>query len=461
MDMLKPLFWQQGLFLQPQHFQLMDQSFRGLLAPLEQHIVPHFWGVLQLQVNTARLGAGILEVQKGDFIFQDGTHVVFPGNAVMNVRVLDESREAPLKEFVELKIWNGAGENVTVVENLEKISGATTRFVTTVDSEEVGDLHAGGPTGRVHKMQYVLKLLWESEIEHSGSYLLIPLGRIETVSGETRWAPDYIPPCPVVAGSSSLSGLLGEIRDQLTLRGYQLDAFKKKRGVHSAQFGSRDMVFILALRSVNRFIPLLHHYMETPRIHPWIVYGALRQLAGELSSFSEKFNALGAPVDGEAKIPPYNHIDLWGCFSAVQNMISHLLDEITAGPEYVVRLANEGTFYAADLKPAIFEGRNRFYLSVRTDENAATITQSLNALAKLGAREDLQNIVSRALPGIDLEHQSIPPQELPRRSHTHYFLINSRSHYWDSVIKNRNIAFYWNNAPGDLELELMVVGRVT
>jgi len=142
-------------------------------------------------------------------------------------------------------------------------------------------------------------------------------------------------------------------------------------------------------------------------------------------------------------------------------MISHLLDEITAGPEYVVRLANEGTFYAADLKPAIFEGRNRFYLSVRTDENAATITQSLNALAKLGAREDLQNIVSRALPGIDLEHQSIPPQELPRRSHTHYFLINSRSHYWDSVIKNRNIAFYWNNAPGDLELELMVVGRVT
>ena len=78
MDMLKPLFWQQGLFLQPQHFQLMDQSFRGLLTPLEQHIVPHFWGVLQLQVNTARLGAGILEVQKGDFIFQDGTHVVFP-----------------------------------------------------------------------------------------------------------------------------------------------------------------------------------------------------------------------------------------------------------------------------------------------------------------------------------------------------------------------------------------------
>ncbi len=457
--MHKPLFWQQGLFLQPQHFQLMEQSFHGLLSPLGQHIVPHFWGVLQLQVNTARLGAGILELQKGEFIFQDGTHVVSPGNAVMNVRMLDESRDGPWKVFLGLKIWNDTGENVTVVESLEKVSDATTRFVTTVDSEEVDDLHAGGPSGRVRKMHYVLKLLWESEIEQSGSYLLIPIGRIETTAGEVSWSSDYIPPCPVVAGSSSLTGLIGEIRDQLTLRGHQLDAFKKKRGVHSAQFGSRDMVFILALRSVNRFIPLLHHYMETPRIHPWIVYGALRQLAGELSSFSERFDALGAPAEGEAKIPPYNHSDLWGCFSAVQNMISHLLDEITASPEYVVRLANEGIYYAADLKPAIFEGRNRFYLSVRTDENAATIAQSLNALAKLGAREDLQNIVSRALPGIDLEHQSIPPQELPRRSHTHYFLINSKSHYWDSVIKNRNIAFYWNNAPGDLELELMVVGR--
>ncbi len=461
MDMLKPLFWQQGLFLQPQHFQLMDQSFRGLLAPLEQHIVPHFWGVLELQVNAARLGAGILELQKGEFIFQDGTHVVFPGNAVMSVRVLDESRNGPLKVFLGVRAWNGAGENVTVVESLEKISGVVTRFVTTVDSEEVADLHQGGPSGRVQKMHYVLKLLWENEIEHSGSYLLIPIGRIETVSGETRWSPDYIPPCPVVAGSSSLSGLLGEIRDQLTVRGHQLEAFKKKRGVHSAQFGSRDMVFILALRSVNRFIPLLHHYMETPRIHPWVVYGALRQLAGELSSFSERFNALGAPADGETEIPPYNHSDLWGCFSAVQNMISHLLDEITAGPEYVVRLVPEGAYYAADLKPAIFEGRNRFYLSVRTDENAAVITQSLNALAKLGSREDLQNIVSRALPGISLEHQAVPPQELPRRSHTHYFLIDSKSHYWDSVIKNRNIAFHWNNAPHDLELELMVLGRST
>ena len=459
MSVQKPLFWQQGLFLQPQHFQLQEQSFRGLLTPFGRFAAPHFWGVGDLEIRKSALANRILDLHRGTFLFPDGTYVDLPGNAVIRARSFDESWAGPLNVYLGLKAWNESGENVTVAENLENISGVTTRFAATADPEEINDLHAGGPVGRVKRLHYVLKLLWEHEIEQAGDYVLIPLAQLAKFGAEVRVSEDHIPPCLTLAGSESLLKLIGEIRDQITARGRQLEEYKKKRGIHSAEFGSRDMVYILALRSINRYVPLLHHYTETREVHPWIVYGALRQLIGELSSFSERVNALGEWSDGRQVLPPYDHRNLWGCYSALQDLISHLLDEITAGPEYIIRLVRDGAHYTADLRPAIFEGRNRFYLSVRTEENAQDVLQAVKTVVKLGSREDMRVIVARALPGIVLEQQLQTPKELPYRSNTLYFAVSHHSEMWESVMKNRNVALYWNNAPADLELELMVVGR--
>jgi len=219
------------------------------------------------------------------------------------------------------------------------------------------------------------------------------------------------------------------------------------------------MVYFLALRSVNRYVPLLFHYAETEQLHPWHVYGILRQLIGELTTFSERVSVLGELYDGKKVLPVYDHRNLWECFSAAQDMISHLLDEITAGPEYVIRLAYDGTFHSAELKPAIFEGRNRFYLAVKTEEDPKTVLQALEDIAKLSSREHLNTLISRSLPGIGLQYLQIPPQELPRRANTAYFAINHHDEQWAAVTKHHCLSLYWNSAPTDLEIELIVVGR--
>jgi type VI secretion system protein ImpJ len=41
----KPLFWHQGLFLQPQHLQLNSQYCERLSLPLKTYLQPYFWGV--------------------------------------------------------------------------------------------------------------------------------------------------------------------------------------------------------------------------------------------------------------------------------------------------------------------------------------------------------------------------------------------------------------------------------
>ncbi len=462
MDIERPLFWHQGLFLQPQHFQLLERSFQSLLAPFYAFREPYFWGIGELEIQRAALGTRSFSALKGNLLFPDGTHAVFPGNAVIEPRPFNDAwveGGKPLPVYVGIKKWNPAGGNVTVLEKLEDMAAVTTRFVSLADPEEVDDLHSGGPVGKVQRLYCLLKVFWETEREKLGDYLLIPVARLERMGEEVRLSERFVPPSLVLSGSGPLLKLIKEVRDQIAARSRQLEELKRQRGIQTAEFGSRDMVYLLALRSLNRYVPMLFHVTETQQVHPWAVYGLLRQLIGELSSFSEKVDVMGT-VESEKKIlPNYDHEALWECFSQAQALISRLLDEITAGPEYVIRLVYDGTYFAAELKPAIFEGRNRFYLVFRTEAEPKSVIGAVTTIAKLSSREHLPILIARALPGIRLEHLPVPPQELPRRARSIYFSVEVQSDQWAPVRKGHNIAFYWDNAPEDLEAELMVVGR--
>ncbi len=462
MSSQRPLFWHQGLFLQPQHFQLLDRYYQSLLTPYQQHLVPHLWGVAEVEVQRAALGTRSFNLLRGSFLFPDGTFAVLPGNAIVEARSFEEAWVQGGKLFpvyVGVKKWVDTGENVTVLNRLENLTAVPTRFVALTDPEEFRDLHAGGPTGKVKRVQHVLRIFWEDEREQLGDYVLLPLAQLERMGEEIRLSDQYVPPCLGLGASDILFKVVKEIRDQIASRSRQLEEYKRSRGVQTAEFGSRDMVYLLALRSLNRYVPLLHHFTESPQVHPWTAYGGLRQLIGELSSFSERVNVLGEADGGARTLPLYDHRNLYKCFATAQAIVSQLLDEITAGPEYVMKLLFDGTYYATELKPAVFEAQNRYYLVLKTGEDPKVVLQSVATVAKLGAREQLPLLIARAIPGVGLEHLPVPPQELPRRANSIYFAVDHHSDSWAMVAKRNNIALYWDNAPEDLEAELMVVGR--
>ena len=460
MDIQRPLFWHQGLFLQPQHFQLFDRSFQSLLAPFYNYIVPHFWGAIDLEIQKAALGTRTFSLLKGDLLFPDGTYVVLPGNALINARSFDEAwveGGRPFTVFIGMKKLNTASENVTVLERLDSVADITTRFVTSADAEEVKDLHMNGPSGQVKSLYHVLRIFYETEKDQFGDYVLLPVAQLERAGEEIVLSQGFIPPCMSISSSEILLKIIKEIRDQIFARGRQLEEYKSQRGIQTAEFGSRDMVYMLALRSLNRYIPILFQFTETPQVHPWMVYGVLRQLIGELSSFSENINVIGEATDGSRSLPLYNHRNIYDCFSLAQSLISQLLDEITAGPDYVIRLVYDGTYYAAELKPAVFDGSNRYYIVLKTEEDPKAILESISRAAKLSSREQLPLLIARALPGIGLEHLTVPPQELPRRANSIYFAVDHYNDQWMLVSRGHNIALYWDNAPEDMDVELMVV----
>jgi len=462
MQVERPLFWCQGTLLQPQHFQLLERTCQGFLSPYQKYLAPNFWGVASMALQKSALGTRGFKLLEGEFLFPDGTFVSLVENGCIETRSFEEAwveGGRPFTVYLGLKKWCESGENVMVLGKPDTVAAVPTRFITTRDPDEVKDLHAGGPESQVQRLRFALKIFWETERDQLGEYELIPLAQLERFGTEIRLSDDFIPPSLCCSATPVLQKLISEIRDQVSARCRQLEELKSKRGIQGAQFGSRDMVYFLALRSVTRYLPQLCHCTESGPVHPWHIYGILRQLIGELSAFSEQVSVLGERPDGKKVLPRYDHENLWGCFSAAQNLISLLLDEITAGPEYVITLAFDGTCYAADLKPAIFEGRNRFYLAVTTEEEPKSVLRALEDLAKLSSRDHLELLITRSLPGIGLQHLQIPPQELPRRTGTAYFAVDQRDDQWARVAKQSCLALYWNGAPADLAIELMVVGR--
>ncbi len=461
--MERPFFWHQGLFLQPQHFQQQDRYIQSLLVPFQLYQQPHFWGVGSLKIQDAALENLSLQILEGKFQFPDGSYVSLPENGLVDSRSFDEDwveeSSKPLEILLGLRKWNPNGQNVTVLTSLESVSDVTTRFVTSKEPDEVQDLYQGGPSAEVARLYYVLKIFWSSEKEKLGDYELIPLARLQRQGEHIVQSERFFPPCLQINAVKSLRKLITETRDQIASRAHMLEAYKRERGIHTAEFGARDTVFLLALRSLNRYVPLLFHYTESQSVHPWTVYGTLRQIIGELSSFSEMVNVLGEQEDGSSLVPPYNHRKLHTCFLAAQDTLLRLLDEITAGPDYILELIYDGTYYSAELSPTMFEAHNRFYLVVTTDDASDDVLNNFSGMAKTGSRESLPLLITQALAGIKISHLVNPPQELPQRIGSLYFQIDHHGELWERVQRSNNLAVFWDSAPQDIKAELMIVSR--
>lgn len=460
------IYWHQGMFLQPQHFQLAELHQQFQRTPLMGAMQPHFWGLGALELSAAAIANRAIEIVSGKFLFADGSYIEYPGNAIISPRSFKAAwveGDRPFMVYLGLRRLSWQDQNVTVVH--PGVDGEApnmqvpTRFVSPPGAEEVADLYAAGPAAQVRSLFYVLRIYFEDELDGLSDYNLIPIACLVRDGDAIKMSPGFVPPCYVLEGSDALVQQVKDIRDEMAARARQLNEYKSPREMQKSEFDSSYMVFLLALRSLNRICPYLQHLVESRHIHPWTVYGALRQLVGELSSFSENVNMFGETEDGPYGLPPYQHNDLGNCFARAHTLISHLLSEITVGPEFLATLKPDGDGYAVDLPKSFFGPRTRFYLVVRSEAGADAVVEPLLRNARLAAATEMPKLTALALPGVELIHMPSAPQGLPRRAHSHYFRIEQASQPWEAIEREGRIALWWLDAPVDMVADIVVVRR--
>lgn len=458
----RPIFWYQGLFLQPQHFQQIGLYIQSLFTPLLNYSQPYFWGACQLQLNAAAISNHAFEIEQGEFIFPDGSWVKYPGNAVLQSYPLDSAKpdqNGSFTVYVGLRKMNPAGENISVIGQNEDLTRIGTRFVTDVSPDEVPDLFKEGPLAEIRYMTFVLKIFLEHEIAALGDYQLMPVARLEFDGKNYKLARNFVPPTVLLGTSTVLLPILRNIQEQVAARCRLLEEYKCPRGSQSIEPEGSSVFSLLALRSLNRYLPLLNHVVETPTVHPWQAYGLLRQIIGELSSFTDRINALGRLTDGTALLPAYDHENLWYCFDQARTLIGELLEALVIGPEDIIDLVRAGESFSAHLPLKVLDSQNIFYLLVRASGDAAQIRHQLQFLAKVGSSEQVPHLVNRALPGIPMEFHAVPPPGLPKRANSFCYRLDRRNALWQDIQRSQNFCLYWDAAPEDAAAELVILHK--
>lgn len=458
----KPIHWQEGIFLQPQHFQWQDLYFQSQIDPLNRYMQPSFWGTGRIRIHEEALTNNVFSVLNGEFRFRDLVHAIYPGNAILESRNFEtawKDRGKPFTVYLGIRKLSRTGKNVSDPRDFESFSTMPTRFCAERDTEQLADIYAGGEELPIERMQYVLKLLWEDEKERVGDYEVIPIARLESRKGEVSLAPDFIPPVLSMGSSRSLMQNIRTVSELITSTVNRLEAYKKDRGVHTAEFGTKDMVFLFTLRTLNRFSPLLRHMRgKAGSVHPWAVYGLLCQLIGELSTFSSKINLVNIKPDDPFYLLDYDHENLTQCFKRCRYILARLMADITSEPEHVIPFDYNGQYFAANLSTKLLKGRKRFFVAVDTEGDHEQVIQEMENQAKMSAPEHLFRLVLQSLRGIELKHVASPPPELPRRNMCVYFAVNHKSKLWQKVIEQRKLALSWDTRPKDARIELMVAG---
>ena len=455
MSHLKPVYWYEGLFLRPQHFQMQDSFQQSYSQKLNSFLSPFVWGFIEYEIVNTELNNQIFNLSSCEIIFQDGTYVHLNNNALL------ESRDFS-------KLWGDKGKSIDVYlglmkaipgkNNLKNNKSQYSRYVPSDKSDDVYDLYNADKKVELSSINYELQLFFGDEIKTLSDFNLIKLAELSNNGSRISIVDTYIPPVVTAKSSRLMEDMCRGLIEKLTSRCRELTLYKNDIGVNSPNISGRDLAYLMSLQILNKYIVQLHSEFSNPMPLPCNVYRLLAGIIAELSTYTLTLNLFGThDQDEPSDISKYRHEDLYSCFNNKILLILKMLDEITAGPDYQARLIYDGTFFYSDLTNEIFKGNNKYYFKLEINGESAPNISQLIANIKVSSKEYLPILIARSLPGVSINICDSPPSQLARGEHIFYYEISAAGDAWDQVKNMQNIAVYLEDLSEDLGLDLAVI----
>ena len=434
------VIWQEGMFLRAQHFQQQDRWLESYVRGRTAALRPHGWGMVDVAVNRDLLATGQFALSSAAGVFEDGTPFALPGETdhPPPLELPDSTRNAlvylaiPIRQpgAVEVAI-DGASAGRYALQEFEAY-----------DTHSASPQPAGLQIGRL-RLRYML------ETENRSGYLCIGLARVVEVASDRRVTLDdrWIVPALVCSATPPLAGLLAELSGMLNQRGEALAG----RLTAPGQRGVADVSDFLLLQSVNRAQKLLSHWADAGNVHPVDLYTSLVQMAGDFATFTE---ATRRP----SNYPPYRHDDLQRSFAPViadlRRSLSAVIDQ-SATP-IPLQERGHGVRVGAITDRGILRSAS-FVLTVQADVPTETLRRLFPAQVKIGAVEQIRELVNVALPGIAVRPLPVAPRQLPFYAGATYFELDINSPHWQQMRSSGGFAVHVSGDFPNLNLELWAI----
>ncbi|HXR07440.1 MAG TPA: type VI secretion system baseplate subunit TssK [Candidatus Acidoferrum sp.] len=433
--------WQEGLFLQPHHLQIMQRRLQADIRAARALLTPYCYGVVECRLSNDDLADGRIRLERLSAIMPSGQEISFPDDT--SLPSLDIKTElargaASLMVLLAVPLW--VKKRANSFRQDERPDPRVKLLYIPEESRETADENTGDNPQVIHVRKINARILLKGEdISDMESLPLLRILRSTGAeSGKPQLDPEFVPPSLLLRSSPVLHEMVRELVAQLNASRNDL-RMKVATGGHGLEM---KWELTMKLGTLNRACASLPEAVEAGVVTPFALHLRLRELLGELLALF--------PQKTTFECEPYNHDDPLRSFKELDQKIRDLIPVTKGIPPKTVAFGGSPGLMRAILEAEDFQRPTGYFLGVitRADRTKLAVYLSDPDKFKLMPRSNEQV----AIRGLELKEESFPPLDLPSQSNLHYFRLvpSSNQRRWDQIKQDLAMSLVWNNSQFDL-----------
>jgi len=432
--------WSEGMMLQPHHFQQQTRYHESQLRKSMYLCQPYAFGIYALDIDKSQLKTGKLCLNGAEGVLSDGNIFHLPD--VDQVPAALDINEGLLNETIYLAVTIRRHSNTETiregqVKSRYQLAEHNARDVSGISSSEM-PIEVSG-----------LNFSLRTSKDDNNEFSCIAIAQIDDISvnGVVTLKEDFVPPLLNVKANPFISGFISEL---VKLTKHRIQSLASRVSIAGSATGS-EVAEYLMLQAMNRNYPTILHLERAEHVTPFALYEKLVTLIGDMSTFIQADKMV-------PELPHYDHqkpsvmfttliAELRQLYSVVleQNSINIPLQEKKFGIR-VGTISDKTLFTSAS-----------FILAVTADISSDDIRKYFPPQVKIGAVEQIKELVNVQLPGIQLTHLAAAPREMPQQRNHVYFELVQNGEYWKSLTESGGIACHIGTNFPNLSMELWAI----
>jgi len=444
--------WQEGMFLEPHHFQLSE---RFQIAHTDARVgslsyAGFQYGFTELTIGRDALLGGNFTIVGAEGVFPDGS--CFGIGAGAHSKPLSRSFSGYCRADQQtLDVYLVIPDDNPDTPSQGSGSGAPfagSRYVEALTL--IPDERASDNTREIMVGTPNYQIRFEGE-PLDGCVWLLAARLIRNGAGYMEQDRGYSPPVLFFRCSDALKDHVGGLLELLWAKIGSLARCRGQSEQGRVFFSASEVGAFSLLNTLCSFTPLLSRLCELPKIHPFEIYTRLTTLYGGLMSF--------LPEISLDMVPPYDHDDPASVFEALEERVREALaaEFWTATAQLTLERINS-VMWSCRFPDERFAKSVNLFIGVGSDSQQKSLVIEVLQRMRVCSRDKLDVLVSSSTPGLTLIRVQKIPEGLAAKPGFVYFTIDKQGQLWADVETSGTLGIYFpGEGYGEVKLELLAL----
>jgi type VI secretion system protein ImpJ len=440
--------WKEGMFLQPQHFQQAERFIFNAMSNRMAVYNPFFYGTFEIDIDKDGLVNNLFTLTRCSGILPDGCSFSIPREDTPPPSRSFSDHFSHDQQFLDvylaLPLVKDGKPNVS-----SAVSEAHHQFRYRSKMAGIADDVFGTQRKEIEVGLYNFQILFGDE--SLDNFANVQIARLKrAANGQISLQDTYIQPLLQIGGSRFLMVQIRSLLEMLLAKCNTLAQGRRQVEGGFAEFASSEETAFRLLETMMTYTPLLNYHLASPQAHPFDIYSLLMTFAGALSTFSSDFSI--------KDFPRYDHHQLTATFGGLIRIIRMVLEaDISAGCVPIpIEQVNQATYIANVPDNRLFTTA-KFFFGVSAKVSEKELILGVAQRIKMSSRDRIDLLISSAMPGLTLMHNTRPPEGLSTKPGFLYFTLDQQGQFWESIRSTGSIAFYFPNNFPELKMEMLAL----